>query len=183
MFSWPLRYCLDFRRVKAPLTRADLIESPAPLEYLTDSATVVDIRQFLKYAIPLALGSLRRKPKTILLRFVNYIVDGGTYPRGGFNPRNYGQAELWVKLRLPDVIQRLILRADPLHPLGKFTDMVNVIPYLCVALIYKAADSFGLFAVRVGDPDAPPIREMEQGFIIAIDKADILVFGHGSSCS
>ena len=58
--------------------------------------------------------------------------------------------------------------------------MVWVAANVCVVLVYEAAHPIKLLPVRVDDPDAPAVREVEQCFIVAVDKADILFFGHSS---
>jgi hypothetical protein len=88
---------------------------------------------------------------------------------------------LGIKIYIPDVIQRSIFRADLLHALGKFADVIEITSDLRMVLIAKTAYPVNLFPVRVCDSDAPAVREMEQGLIVAVDKADILFFGHTSS--
>ena len=52
-----------------------------------------------------------------------------------------------VKVWLLDVVQRPILRADPLHALGKFTDVEMVIANGCMVLINIAAHMIKLLPI------------------------------------
>ena len=106
------------------------------------------------------------------VRFINDVI-------GGAAARFTDREEVFaVELHIPDVVQRLILRADLLHALGKLADVVVTIPNCRVVLVDKPTYPFSRFPVGVGDSDAPAVREMEQRFIVAVDKADVLFFGH-----
>lgn len=92
--------------------------------------------------------------------FINDVI-------GGTAARFTGRKEmLTVELHILDVVQWRVPRADLLHALGKFTDVVVIATNVCVVLIYKAAHPISLPPIRVNNPDAPAVREVEQCFTI-----------------
>lgn len=122
----------------------------------------------LKDAIFLApRGSVRRKRKTVTLPCVDNTV-GRAWAILARRKKILG-----VKVWLLDVVQRFIRRADPLHTLGKFTDVEMVIANDCMVLINIAAHTIKLLPVGVGDPYPSPIGDVKKNLVVAVDKLDI----------
>ena len=138
-----LRYGLDLLHVKAPVLGSDVFQIVAPLDNAANAIMAAFIHPPSENAILLApRGSLGCERKTVFLPCVDDMVG-----RAGaiFTCR---KIILGVKLRFPDVVQRLILRADLLHALGKLADVVVTIPNCRVVLVDKPTYPFSRFPVR-----------------------------------
>ncbi len=117
----PLRHGLDLCRIKAPVLGVDILEGSDPHYDFTGTGAIIIMHHFKNTIFLAFLCAPGGKSKTMGVRFINDVI-------GGTTARFTGRKEmLTVEPHIPDVVQWHVPRADLLHVLGKFTDVVVIV--------------------------------------------------------